>query len=239
MKKVESCARCPSSKNIKKNEKPRTPIFTPNKFTKIRQHTIIDQPFILYIKRSSHQIKMKQSALAGQLTEPKPPSDNVTDESPFSSQSSAYIHVTAKENDSDSEIEDFTPDRDTNNLWTPQKYSGLTGPVTMNAANGSRKGSKSTKKTTKLAAVPDLNNVRFCRVCEDFLPVTEFPRGQRRYTCRVHLWERNGRKAKKTLLMKTRKKLLTRMWMQCYRDWTCRDRARNRPLDSRKVRPSC
>ena len=62
---------------------------------------------------------MKQSALAGQLTEPNPPSDNVTDESPFSSQSSAYIHVTAKENDSDSEIEDFTPDRDTNNLWTP------------------------------------------------------------------------------------------------------------------------
>ena len=132
--------------------------------------------------------------------------------------------MTAKENDSDSEIEDFTPDRDTNNLWTPQKYSGLTGPVTMNAANGSRKGSKSTKKTTKLAAVPDLNNVRFCRVCEDFLPVTEFPRGQRRYTCRVHLWERNGRKAKKTLLTKPRKKLLTRMWMQCYRDWACRDR---------------
>ena len=31
-------------------------------------------------------------------------------------------------------------------------------------------------------------------------------------------------KAKKTLLTKPRKKLLTRMWMQCYRDWACRDR---------------
>ena len=83
------------------------------------------------------------------------------------------------------------------------------------------KGSCKRSKSAIRAAVPDLHGVRFCRVCEDFLPIAEFPRGQRRYTCRAHhksLWERTGRKAKKTLLMKPRKKLLSRMWMQCYKD---------------------
>ena len=36
----------------------------------------------------------------------------------------------------------------------------------------------------KLTAVPDLNGVRFCRVCREFLPTGMFPRGQRRFTCR-------------------------------------------------------
>lgn len=66
--------------------------------------------------------------------------------------------------------------------------------------------------------MPDLNGVRFCRVCADFLPLAAFPRGQRRYTCRAHLWERNGKKAKKALLQKPRKRLLARLWMQCYKD---------------------
>ena len=76
----------------------------------------------------------------------------------------------------------------------------------------------SSRARSRLAAVPDHDGLRFCRFCEDFLPITEFPRGQRRYTCRMHHWERTGRKAKKTLLTKPGKKLLNRIWMQCYKD---------------------
>ena len=72
--------------------------------------------------------------------------------------------------------------------------------------------------TPNLAAVPDLHGMRFCRACADFLPLSEFPRGQRRYICRAHLWERTGRRAKGALLAKPRKRLLSRLWMQCYRD---------------------
>ena len=66
--------------------------------------------------------------------------------------------------------------------------------------------------------VPDRDGRRFCRVCNDFVPVSAFPSGQRRYTCRAHLWERVGRPAKQTLLAKPRKRLLARLWMQCYKD---------------------
>ena len=71
---------------------------------------------------------------------------------------------------------------------------------------------------TKHPRVPDRDGRRFCRVCNDFLPVSAFPSGQRRYTCRAHLWERVGRPAKQTLLAKPRKCLLARLWMQCYKD---------------------
>ena len=70
----------------------------------------------------------------------------------------------------------------------------------------------------RLARVPDLHGVRFCRVCNDFIPVSRFPRGVRRYTCKRHLWQRTGAKARKTLMQKPRKRLLTRMWTLCYRD---------------------
>ena len=69
-----------------------------------------------------------------------------------------------------------------------------------------------------LTKVPDQGGRRFCRVCNDFLPITDFPRGQRRFTCRSHLWERIGKKAKKKLLMKPCKRLLARLWMQSYKD---------------------
>ena len=57
------------------------------------------------------------------------------------------------------------------------------------------------RTNTKLPAVPDLHGVRYCRVCRDFLPVSRFPRGPRRFTCRTHLWQRTGQKATKALLM--------------------------------------
>ena len=139
---------------------------------------------------------------------------------PPSSWSNGYIHVTAKDSDSDTEIEDYIPDCDRNNLRYSQSVCcELERFVSKDSKlNGSHKHPKSSNCRTNLAVIPDLNGVRFCRVCEDFLPITEFPRGQRRYTCKLHLWERTGRKAKKTLLMKPRKKLLSRMWMQCYKD---------------------
>jgi len=35
----------------------------------------------------------------------------------------------------------------------------------------------------RLAVVPDLGGRRYCRVCQDFLPLTAFPRGQHRFRC--------------------------------------------------------
>jgi hypothetical protein len=70
----------------------------------------------------------------------------------------------------------------------------------------------------KLTAVPDLNGVRFCRVCREFLPTGMFPRGQRRFTCRPHIWQRIGKKSRKALLAHPRKRLLASIWIQCYKD---------------------
>ena len=74
------------------------------------------------------------------------------------------------------------------------------------------------KPLAKLPRERDRDGRRFCRVCDDYLPLAAFPAGQRRYTCRAHLWERVGRPAKRTLLAKPQKRLLSRLWMQCYKD---------------------
>ena len=64
----------------------------------------------------------------------------------------------------------------------------------------------------------DRDGKRFCRMCDDYLPLAAFPAGQRRYACRTHLWERVGRPAKRKMLAKPQKRLLSRLWMQCYKD---------------------
>lgn len=64
----------------------------------------------------------------------------------------------------------------------------------------------------------DRDGERFCRMCNDYLPLAAFPAGQRRYACRTHLWERVGRPAKRKMLAKPQKRLLSRLWMQCYKD---------------------
>jgi len=74
------------------------------------------------------------------------------------------------------------------------------------------------KPLAKLPRERDRDGRRFCRVCDDYLPLAAFPAGQRRYTCRAHLWEGVGRPAKRTLLAKPQKRLLSRLWMQCYKD---------------------
>jgi hypothetical protein len=108
-----------------------------------------------------------------------------------SSSSSKYTHFTAKDSDSDSEV----------------KESGCVNPDDLEVVNSS-----------KLTAVPDRNGVRFCRVCNEFLPIYAFPTGQRRYTCKTHLWMRVGIKAQKKLFAKHQKKLFSSIWNSCYKD---------------------
>ena len=66
----------------------------------------------------------------------------------------------------------------------------------------------------RLAAVPDLDGWRYCRVCKDFVPLAAFPRGQRR----THLWQRVGKRAQARLFEQPRKRLLARIWMQLWKD---------------------
>ena len=114
-----------------------------------------------------------------------------------SSIESKYTHYLAKDSDSDSEIEESycVGKRDSTPRTAPKLMSQL-----------------------KLTAVPDLNGVRFCRVCREFLPTGLFPRGQRRFTCRPHIWQRIGKKSRKALLAKPHKKLLSSIWVRCYKD---------------------
>ena len=114
-----------------------------------------------------------------------------------SSIESKYTHYLAKDSDSDSEIEESycVGKRDSTPRTAPKLMSQL-----------------------KLTAVPDLNGVRFCRVCREFLPTGMFPRGQRRFTCRPHIWQRIGKKSRKALLAHPRKRLLASIWIQCYKD---------------------
>ena len=108
---------------------------------------------------------------------------------------SRYTHFVAKEDNSDSGIEA------SQHADTPDEIN-----------------SKVMNVLSKPTKVPDLNGVRFCRVCNEFLPIDMFPRGQRRFTCRPHLWERIGKKSRKALLLKPRKRLLASIWTRCYKD---------------------
>ena len=151
-----------------------------------------------------------------------PPLSSLGDRTP-PSRSNGCVHVCNVAVDgsaSDTEIEARTPDCDWVDLGhSHDRCSGSEEYGSIDPeSDTSHKLRESTTRHTSLAAVPDRGGVRFCRVCEGFLPIAAFPRGQRRYACRAHLWERTGRRAKKTLLMQPRKKLLTRMWTQCYKD---------------------
>ena len=73
-------------------------------------------------------------------------------------------------------------------------------------------------KSRRLPIVPDVDNRRFCRVCQDMLPVELFPAGTRRYVCRRHLWERVQLPSKMRMLTDPRKKLLWVIWKRCWVD---------------------
>jgi hypothetical protein len=108
---------------------------------------------------------------------------------------SRYTHFVAKEDNSDSGIE-ASQHADTPDEMNSKVMNVLSNPT----------------------KVPDLNGVLFCRVCNEFLPIDMFPIGQRRFTCRPHLWERIGKKSRKALLLKPRKRLLASIWTRCYKD---------------------
>ena len=78
---------------------------------------------------------------------------------------------------------------------------------------------QTTLQCTGLTVVPDHNGVRFCRVCNAFLPLSMFPKGHRRYTCRPHLWQRIGKKARKAAYKAApRRRLLASIWTRCWKD---------------------
>ena len=69
--------------------------------------------------------------------------------------------------------------------------------------------------TTK---VPDRDGVRFCRVCQAFKPVSIFPAGPRRFACRTHFWERQGKLRKLVLFTNPRKRAVICLWKRLYED---------------------
>ena len=78
---------------------------------------------------------------------------------------------------------------------------------------------QTTLQCTGLTVVPDHNGVRFCRVCNAFLPLSMFPKGHRRYTCRPHLWQRIGKKARKAAYKAApRRRLLASIWTRCWKN---------------------
>jgi hypothetical protein len=46
------------------------------------------------------------------------------------------------------------------------------------------------KNQVKMCSIPDRNGERFCHDCKDFLPVSSFPSGAKRYQCTEHLQKR-------------------------------------------------
>ena len=74
------------------------------------------------------------------------------------------------------------------------------------------------KNTHRLPIVPDVHGRRFCRVCQDMLPVERFSTGVRRYICRRHLYERVQLPCKQRMLTNPRKKLLWQIWKRCWVD---------------------
>jgi len=71
----------------------------------------------------------------------------------------------------------------------------------------------------KKPRVPDApGRLRFCTACDRFLPVSDFPLGPRRYSCKTHMWQNAGKKAKVKMMADTKKQILFRLWGKCYDD---------------------
>jgi hypothetical protein len=66
--------------------------------------------------------------------------------------------------------------------------------------------------------VPDPEGVRYCTTCTAWLPIENFPRGKRRYCCKVHRWEMFGKLAKRKHMANAENKLLFKLWVKAYSD---------------------
>jgi hypothetical protein len=89
----------------------------------------------------------------------------------------------------------------------------------------------------KKLRVPDApGGVRFCTVCDSFLPVDEFPAGPRRYSCKKHMWAIAGKRAKAKRMADTNKMILFRLWGKAYDDSKIFDHAQ-RTLNDTDTQP--
>ena len=70
----------------------------------------------------------------------------------------------------------------------------------------------------KLPKLPDLNGMRYCRMCNKLLPLSHFPNGQRRFICKPHLWRRIGQKSRKVRHANLLKQTLDYLYTQCWKD---------------------
>ena len=79
---------------------------------------------------------------------------------------------------------------------------------------------------------------RLCMVCKDYLPATDFPKGQRRYRCKKHGWLKGGKRSKLKMLADPRRFAVNRLWGITFSDRTifrqdCNLATRNQRDDGR------
>jgi hypothetical protein len=85
----------------------------------------------------------------------------------------------------------------------------------------------------KKLRVPDApGGIRFCTACDNFLPVSQFPVGPRRFLCKTHMWATAGKKAKAKRMADTNKMILFRLWGKAYDDSKRFNRAWRTPDDT-------
>ena len=93
------------------------------------------------------------------------------------------------------------------------------------------------KMMVKNLRVPDAPGGRFCTGCDGFRPVSEFPTGPRRYSCKKHMWATAGKKSKAKRMADTSKRLMFRLWGKAYDDCKRFNRAW-RTLDDIDAQPN-
>jgi len=76
----------------------------------------------------------------------------------------------------------------------------------------------STIETRVAPRIPDPDGKRYCTACKAWLPVKNFPTGKRRYSCKLHRWERFGKSAKAKHMANAENKLLNTLWLKAYSD---------------------
>ena len=101
----------------------------------------------------------------------------------------------------------------------PHAKNGCLSPPQHCKSTTQNRLASTARSSSGLPAVPDHAGVRFCRACNAFRPLSMFPKGHRRYTCRPHLWQRIGKKARQAAYRAMpRRKLLASIWTQCWKD---------------------
>ena len=82
-----------------------------------------------------------------------------------------------------------------------------------NTNNDTREGNNKRK-----CCIPDLDNHRYCRYCHALQPLSVFPKGKRRYVCRLHIWQCIKKQHQARVLADAHRKMLFKQWQRCYRD---------------------